>query len=86
MNISEEAVTAGAIALDQHWGGRYAPNEVEELSDEIRVILEAAVPHLVNVIESLILTPAESTTPHCVEEYNSGLLNACLAIRGDLPK
>ncbi len=48
MTISGEAVEAGAIALDQFWGGRYAPNEVEELSDEVRVILEAALPFLVS--------------------------------------
>ena len=46
MDIPEEVVKAGAKAWDKHMGGRYAPREVEELRDEVRVILEAAAPHM----------------------------------------
>lgn len=35
-------VAAGAKAWDKHMGGRYAPDEVEELSEEVAVILAAA--------------------------------------------
>jgi len=34
--------------------------------------------------EALKLDPANSTTPHCIEEYNSGLTNAISAIRESL--
>jgi hypothetical protein len=46
MSISEEAVVAGAKAMDAYWGGRYAPDEVEELRGEVTAMLEAAAPHL----------------------------------------
>lgn len=35
-------VVAAAKAWDKHMGGRYAPDEVEELSEEVAVILAAA--------------------------------------------
>lgn len=35
-------IEAGAKAWDKHMGGRYAPDEVEELSEEVAVILAAA--------------------------------------------
>lgn len=44
MRISEEAVVAGAKAMDAYWGGRYAPDEVEELRGEVTAMLEAAAP------------------------------------------
>lgn len=44
MSISEEAVVAGAKAMDAYWGGRYAPDEVEELRGEVTAMLEAAAP------------------------------------------
>lgn len=30
----------------------------------------------VEAIRALILNPADSSTPHCIEEYNGGLENA----------
>jgi len=44
MSINEQAVIAGAKAMDAYWGGRYAPDEVEELRGEVTAILEAAAP------------------------------------------
>lgn len=35
-------VVAGCKALDKFWGGRYAPDEVDELYDEVACILAAA--------------------------------------------
>lgn len=46
MNIPDKAVEAAAYALDDYWGGRYAPRVLEELSDEMRAVLEAAAPHI----------------------------------------
>lgn len=46
MSIPEAAIIAGAKAMDAYWGGRYAPDEVEELRGEVTAILEAALPHL----------------------------------------
>lgn len=46
MTIPEEAVVAGAKAMDAYWGGRYAPDEVEELRGEVTAMLEAAAPHI----------------------------------------
>jgi len=46
MTIPEEAVVAGAKAMDAYWGGRYAPDEVEELRGEVTAILGAAAPYL----------------------------------------
>jgi hypothetical protein len=46
VDISEEAIVAGAKAMDAYWGGRYAPDEVEELRGEVTAILTAALPHL----------------------------------------
>jgi hypothetical protein len=34
-------------------------------------------------IESLILDP-DSTTPHCIDEYNAGLRNAVGVLRGEI--
>jgi hypothetical protein len=42
--ISDEVIVAGAKAMDAYWGGRYEPNEVEELRGEITAILEAVTP------------------------------------------
>ena len=39
---TDPRIAAGAKAWDKHMGGRYAPNEVEELSEEVAVILAAA--------------------------------------------
>ncbi|WP_333812067.1 hypothetical protein [Timonella senegalensis] len=33
-------------------------------------------------VEELKLNPKDSTTPHCVEEYNAGLTNAAKIARG----
>ena len=44
MKINEEAIVAGAKAMDAYWGGRYAPDEVEELRGEVTAMLEAAAP------------------------------------------
>jgi len=44
MSISESAIVAGAKAMDAYWGGRYAPDEVEELRGEVTAMLEAAAP------------------------------------------
>lgn len=33
--------------MDAYWGGRYAPDEVEELRGEITAVLEAVAPFLV---------------------------------------
>ena len=46
MTINEQAIIAGAKAMDSYWGGRYAPDEVEELRGEVTAMLEAAAPHL----------------------------------------
>lgn len=35
----------------------------------------------IEVLEALILDPDESTTPHCVEEYNAGVQNAITVIQ-----
>jgi len=47
MTIPEEAIVAGAKAMDAYWGGRYAPEEVEELRGEVTAILEAVTPHMI---------------------------------------
>lgn len=39
---NDPRVIAGAKAWDKSMGGRYAPDEVEELSGEVKVILAAA--------------------------------------------
>ena len=39
---TDPRIEAGAKAWDKYMGGRYAPNEVEELSEEVAVILAAA--------------------------------------------
>lgn len=39
---NDPRVIAGCKALDKFWGGRYAPDEVEELYDEVACILAAA--------------------------------------------
>lgn len=44
--ITKSAIEAGAVAWDKNMGGRYAPNEVDELSEEVGVILEAALPFI----------------------------------------
>lgn len=44
MTINEEAIIAGAKAMDAYWGGRYGPDEVEELRGEVTAMLEAAAP------------------------------------------
>lgn len=54
-NIPQEAIEKAALALDKFWGGRYAPDAVEELSDEMRVVLEAAFP----VLAAPVLNAAE---------------------------
>ncbi|MFC7860713.1 hypothetical protein ACFQ9D_12085 [Arthrobacter koreensis] len=41
-NTPDPRIEAGAKAWDKHMGGRYAPDEVEELSEEVAVILVAA--------------------------------------------
>jgi hypothetical protein len=46
VSIPEEAIVAGAKAMDAYWGGRYAPDEVDELRGEVTAMLEAAAPHL----------------------------------------
>lgn len=46
MSIPDEAIRAAVIAWDKHMGGRYTPHEVEELSDEVRVILEVGSPFM----------------------------------------
>lgn len=47
MIIPDDAIEAAALALDNFWGGRYAPDAVEELSEEMRVVLEAGAPFLI---------------------------------------
>lgn len=59
-------VIAGAKAWDKSMGGRYAPNEVEELSEEVKVILAAA--DAVDPVRSSeaipgLLLPSEFTWP-----------------------
>lgn len=60
-------VIAGAKAWDKHMGGRYAPDEVEELSGEVKVILAAA--DAVDPVRSSeaipgLLLPTEYTWPN----------------------
>ena len=43
---AEEVIVAGARAMDAYWGGRYAPDEVEELRGEITAIVEAVAPFI----------------------------------------
>ena len=52
MNIPNEAIVAGAKAMDAYWGGRYAPDEVEELRGEVTAILEAATPYIIAASEA----------------------------------
>lgn len=44
--VPKEAIEAGAKAWDKLQGNRYHPDEVDELSPEVKVILEAAYPYL----------------------------------------
>lgn len=81
MTISDEAVEAAAGRLFNGWEN--SPAEWKEsFRRQARAALEAAAPHIAASIELLVLDPSKSTTPHCIEEYNAGLKNAVLAVRG----
>lgn len=83
MTIPQQAIEAASRILS-------GEKEYYDTWDEARDILTAALPALeqqireqvAQEIEALKLNPKDSTTPHCVEEYNAGLTNAARIARG----
>lgn len=82
----DDGVTFIGCDCGQWFGKRVNDGEELARTHEAQAALTAAMPHIraqiAAEIRVLMIDPAESNTPHCIEEYNNGLTNAVKIVEG----